>query len=217
MLTAPGSRSFTYDPQGRTTGDTSPAGQSTYAYDSLDRLKSKTTPDGQSLDFSYDAFSRLTTTTGDGLTRTYAYALDDRPIFEQTQIGRPGLSAATRTKAYNYGPQGLLSTRVNDSTPTYPVADEHGSVLAELTESGEIENPRDYDPFGVELEEPQPPDPADATSALDDSSFDYLGAHGRAGLYGSDQIHMGARLFDPSTGRFTSRDPEPGAPTSPQS
>ncbi|MFY9264946.1 MAG: RHS repeat-associated core domain-containing protein, partial [Solirubrobacterales bacterium] len=35
--------------------------------------------------------------------------------------------------------------------------------------------------------------------------------------YGSDQIHMGARLFDPSTGRFTSRDPEPGAPTSPQS
>ena len=111
----------------------------------------------------------------------------------------------------------MLATRVNDQTPTYPLIDEHGSILADATEAGTAINQLDYDPFGVQLTGPAAPVPTDPAAGLSDQSFDYLGAYGRAGVYGSDQIHMGARVYDPSTGRFICRDPLPGVKTAPQS
>ncbi len=70
-----------------------------------------------------------------------------------------------------------------------------------------------FDPFGVQRSGQQDPS---QFPQLDDQSFDYLGAHGRAGVYGSDLIHMGARLYDPAAGRFISRDSLDGIEESPQ-
>jgi RHS repeat-associated protein len=216
MTSAPGGEAFTYDQQGRLASESSPAGAASYAYDSLDRLTAKTDPVAGALNFDYDALGRVAQTTGESITRTYSYALDDRPLAESTHIGSAE-AAATRKKSYAYGPRGLLETQTNDAAPTYPALDEHGSVLAEVTESGEAANKRDYDPFGVEIESAAQPDPSDPLAALGDESFGYLGGHGRAGVYGSDQIHMGARIYDPQSGRFISRDPLPGSNDAPQS
>ncbi|MGH2905187.1 MAG: DUF6531 domain-containing protein [Solirubrobacterales bacterium] len=212
MTSAPGEHTYTYDDQGRTASDTGPSGATTYAYDSLDRLTGKDSLQNGEQTFSYDALNRLVQTSGDSVTRTYNYELDDRPVAESTHVGDGTTSAATRSKAYAYGPRGLIETDVNAASATYPLVDEHGSVLANLNESGDLSDVRDYDPFGVDLDIGG----ASGGSGLDDDSFGYLGAHGRSAMYGTDQIHMGARIFDPSSGRFVSRDPLPGERSSPQ-
>lgn len=85
-----------------------------------------------------------------------------------------------------------------------------------ITDAGTAGQPRDYDPFGIELTASDEPNPADATAPLAEDSLGYLGAHLRPGVYGSNLIHMGARVYDPSAGRFLSRDPVLGDDANPQ-
>jgi RHS repeat-associated protein len=96
------------------------------------------------------------------------------------------------------------------------VTDEHGSIVNSITDDGAAGQTRDYDPFGVELTSSNPPNPSDATAAIGEDSLGYLGAHLRPGVYGSSLIHMGARVYDPSAGRFLSRDSVAGDEADPQ-
>jgi RHS repeat-associated protein len=62
----------------------------------------------------------------------------------------------------------------------------------------------DYTEYGT------PRDPTTARAISSQSGYNWLGAKQRATDPGSGLTLMGARLYNPTTGRFTSIDPEPG-------
>lgn len=211
LTSAPGAVTYTYDPQGRRASKSTPAGTETYAYDSLDQLVSRTDESGRQFSYNHDALGRLTQTQGGNLTRTYAYALGDSPIQAlSTQTGPSG--TLTRTESMIYGPTGLIEQQARGAAPSYPLADNSGTITGIVSDAGVAVPEPARDPFGVLLAGEELPRPA---GAVDDPTLSFAGGFGRASLPESELVQMGARSYDPETGSFTTRDPVIGSPTEP--
>ncbi|ARU42624.1 hypothetical protein CCB81_00015 [Armatimonadetes bacterium Uphvl-Ar2] len=178
MLTA-GAKSYTYDAAGRTVGINAPGGTTTLTYD-------------------YE--SRVTAITGPGINETHTYnGLDTRVGTVQGGVSR------TFVRDGSYVTDPVL--RDGQATYTPGVSERRGGVStwshsglknadAQTTSVGAIAATRVYDAFGAELS---------ATGT-------WKGPFGYAGGFGYQEDSSGLKLlghryYDPTTGRFLSRDP----------
>ncbi|MFN7403818.1 MAG: RHS repeat-associated core domain-containing protein [Armatimonadota bacterium] len=178
MLTA-GAKSYTYDAAGRTVGINAPGGTTTLTYD-------------------YE--SRVTGISGPGINETHTYnGLDTRVGTVQGGVSR------TFVRDGSYVTDPVL--RDGQATYTPGVSERRGGVStwshsglknadAQTTSVGAIAATRVYDAFGAELS---------ATGT-------WKGPFGYAGGFGYQEDSSGLKLlghryYDPTTGRFLSRDP----------
>jgi RHS repeat-associated protein len=180
MLTA-GTKSYAYDLAGRTQSVTSPSGTTTCAYDDEDRL---------------------TSLVGPGVNQQYTYnGLDAR---------RSKISGGVTVNTYKR--QGVSPTApvINDGQATYtPGISErrsgaskffHSDYLGSnktLTNSSQtVTDTRSFDAFGLQT----------GSTGSSPTPFGFAGGWG----YQSDGTGLqllGHRYYDPSTGRFLTRDP----------
>ncbi len=178
MLTA-GAKSYTYDAAGRTVGINAPGGTTT---------------------LSYDYESRVTAITGPGINETHTYnGLDTRVGTVQGGVSR------TFVRDGSYVTDPVL--RDGQATYTPGVSERRSGVStwshsglknadAQTSGAGAIQATRVYDAFGAELS---------ATGT-------WKGPFGYAGGFGYQEDSSGLKLlghryYDPTTGRFLSRDP----------
>jgi RHS repeat-associated protein len=178
MLTA-GAKSYTYDAAGRTVGINAPSGTTTLTYD-------------------YE--SRVTAISGPGISETHTYnGLDTRVGTVQGGVSR------TFVRDGSYVTDPVL--RDGQATYTPGVSERRGGVStwshsglknadAQTSGAGAIQATRVYDAFGAELS---------ATGT-------WKGPFGYAGGFGYQEDSSGLKLlghryYDPTTGRFLSRDP----------
>ncbi|HML74991.1 MAG TPA: choice-of-anchor K domain-containing protein [Anaerohalosphaeraceae bacterium] len=212
--------SYLYNDQDQLLTETSPAGTISYGYDDNGSLTSKTTSGGTE-SYSYDLQGRLRTyTPATGPSVLYAYDPDGQ------RIGKTAVTGITEYVVDPYNPTGysqvlaettgmittcyihgsdVIGQSVNGASPQYFLYDGHGSVRQLTMSTGLLVGGQDfwYDAWGNELTENTP-----LTNYL------YCGEQrdGETGLY-----YLRARMYDPQTGRFTSRDPFAGNGTDPQS
>jgi RHS repeat-associated protein len=171
-----GAITYTWDDNGNLLSD----GTNTYAYDSANRLKSIT---GASLAVSY-AYSglgdRLQETVNGGTT---TFVMDLNSGLTQA------LSDGTNT--YLYGVDRIA--QAGGSGTEYFLGDALGSVRQLADISGAVVLAQAYDPYGVTAN----------VSGAAQTSYGFAGEYtsAAAGL-----IYLRARQYDPSMGRFTSRD-----------
>ena len=195
-----------------TRGDaTSIAGQ-TFSYDASDRLLAGT-GGTQTVNYTRDATGRIVTRVGTGTgtgvdttSSVYSYTGDgDTPDLQLTAAGTVG-------ERYLPLPGGVLYTKryANPGLDAWALPNVHGDTLSTNTNTAVAI----YDPFGDPLNPAtgltdQATDPTTRTGALTDA---WLGASQRAAEHtaGATWTLMGARIYLPGLGQFTSTDPVEG-------
>jgi RHS repeat-associated protein len=146
-------------------------------------------------EYTFDGDGRLVRKTISGVgTTTYVYDGQGR------QIGLTKPNDSPQWSAYGLGLLGYASVQEAGNSGGYPwrffIADGHGDIRLVTKWHGGVEAQYKYDAFGQVRWGYQPQG--------DDFTFGG-GTHAEGGL-----SHMGARYYDPQTGRFISRDPLAG-------
>ncbi|MET8413042.1 DNRLRE domain-containing protein [Streptomyces sp. NPDC005195] len=185
---------YAYDAFGRTTANASTA----LAYYTNDLVRSETLGSSRNI-WDLDGAGRLavqtaqskgtdgTWSTGTVTTSHYGDA-SDSPVWSVT---------GTTVARYVHDLAGsLAATTTASGGVVLQLSDVHGNVTVQqpLDTSATV-TVRHYDEYGNVL--------ADST---DGAGYDWLGAYQRSGNTLSGYTLMGARLYDPSTGRFLSQD-----------
>ncbi|HYG81836.1 MAG TPA: RHS repeat-associated core domain-containing protein, partial [Pyrinomonadaceae bacterium] len=179
-----GQATYTFDDQGMTSAKTDAQGTTTYQWDARGRLTQVTLPGGQSVQYGYDALSRMATRTAGGATTTSLYdgsevVLDRASDGAQVDyLNGPGLDDKLRQSSAATG-------------PLYFLQDQLGSTVALTDPAGGVAERMSYEPFG-----------GGPASAL--TRFTYTGRErdAQTGL-----MFYRARWYDPAQGRFLSEDP----------
>jgi RHS repeat-associated protein len=200
--TTPGTDELTKIVAGTTTtnygyssdGQTASQGTTSYTWDGLSQLATATVG-SNTVAYTYDPTGALKQRTSNTPATTTNYLLGD--LFDTNSSG-------TITTSYTDGPAGDLAAYngppTTASTPTYLYYDAHGNAAAAANSSGTLTANHTYDPFGSPLDTP----PSDTTSHL------FVGRWDKQYDSTTGDILMGARPYDPNTGRFLSVDPIPG-------
>ena len=166
---------------------------------------SPTTYKGAALTF--DPENRLTAYAS---TQTDGCSADDLRAWKQSSTGRTYFlydgdqpvcefnGAGTLTATHTFGADGLLSRRSVTGTPatTFYTFDEHGNVAQRLNGSAGVQSSDLYDSYGSRTGTVSQPDP--------------WGYEAQAGYYADVEtglLLLMHRFYDPSTGRFLTRDP----------
>ena len=187
-----GELTFTYGPRGErlskidgVTGDVT-----SYEYDAFGNLKRVSLPNGDVVEYLVDGVHRRVGKRLNGiLVRQWLYRATPNPVAELDGAG--ALAArfvyASRTDVPDYV--------IRDGT-TYRILTDHlGSTrLIVNVGTGQIVRRMRHDAFGVVLEDTNP-------------GFVPFGFAGGMGDSDTGLVRFGARDYDPSVGRWTSRDP----------
>lgn len=176
---------YTYDPAGRTltqgTGDT----RQTFTYDAEGHIATATDASGHVSSYTYDADGNLLFTkdaTGTTLT------MNDLELFRATGTSS---TVGTRFYAFNGAP---VAERNFKTGLSWSMTDTQNTTYATVNADTLAVTQRRQDPYGVSR------GPAPSTWP---DKHGYLGGYqNTTGL-----THLGAREYDPSTGRFTTVDP----------
>ena len=221
-LTGDGTRSYSYDPvgnrlslvQGTTTN---------YSYDKADRIQSagttsySTNADGDvtargSDSFTYDQENRLISATIGGASSSYTYDGDGK---------RASKTVGSTTTNYVYDASTSLPVVLTDGTLKYVYGaglaytvdssgnvqvahtDGLGSVRALTDGTGSVVQTYETDPFGVSTQ----------TQGTSTQPFQFTGQQQDAE---SSFYYLRARYYDPTIGRFLTRDPQSGSAIAPQ-
>jgi len=175
-------KSFTYDAAGRTTAVTVGNDTTSMAYDYESRITQITYPDQSTNSFSYNGLDTRVSKVDSTGTRTYlrdgAYVTD--PVLSDgAAVYTPGISERRSSTTKFYHPDRLGSTE-------------------RLTDTGQsTTDTRQYDAFGLLV----------STSGSTPTPFGFAGAWGYQEDPDSGLKLLGDRYYDPSTGRFLTRDP----------
>jgi RHS repeat-associated protein len=217
---------YTYDALGRTrtvpkAHTDQPAGSDlTVAYHANDMVAklSQTVVDedlgnlAKTKSFTLDPSARLSTTSdttaGVELRKTTNQYADggDAPAWILTET-RPNASTAWTTSWSRnvLGPDGDLALiQPNSGTPKIQITNLHGDVVTQIPNTtgavAGIDAWAEASEYGLEK----------ADGAALGQDYEWLGAERRAAAGIGGLILMGVRLYNPTTGRFLSRDPIPG-------
>jgi RHS repeat-associated protein len=191
LTTSEGRTSFareTYDANGRQTQ----SGSRTYTWNLADQLTS-TAASGVTTTYSYDGDGNRLQTAGSSTTN---YLWDQNAELPHLAVERNGSGSTTRS--YTHG-TALLGV-VSGGQHYYFHRDAIGSVRNVTTSSAQTEWTYSYEPFGAARSETKndpmaPENPIRFAGELFDSAGE---------LY-----DLRARQYDPTVGRFASRDPRP--------
>nr|WSX74755.1 RHS repeat-associated core domain-containing protein [Streptomyces sp. NBC_00899] len=180
--------SYTYDASGDTqTRAVGGGSKQTLVWDGEGRLAQVTTDDGKSTAYVYDADgNRLIERTGSGST----LYLGGTEVTVAT-----GSTTPHATRYYDLG-DGNQAMRTDDNTVYFLVADGQGTGQLQINSTGLAMQQRRTTPFG------QVRGTAPAGWSGD------RGFVGGVNDAGTGLTHLGARDYDPATGRFTSVDPQ---------
>ncbi|MDL4813143.1 RHS repeat-associated core domain-containing protein [Actinomadura opuntiae] len=182
----------------------------TYGYDDTGNtttraIGSSPTNTGQTLD--WDTEGELTKVTENGATTSYVYDADGNRLLRKDATGSTlympdgtelraltGAATATGTRYYSFAGQ-TVAMRTSDGTVTYLTADTQGTAQVAINATTQQTTVRRTDPFGN-------------TRGLDDDAT----WPSDKGFVGGTQeptglTTLGAREYDPQTGRFISVDP----------
>jgi RHS repeat-associated protein len=184
-VTQGGTTSYAYDADGNTTG----RGSDALTWDGRGRHSGGTFA-GTTVSYGFDASGFRRLRTGAGVTTNHRLG----GLYETNTSGTV-LNSATA------GPAGDVAHYAGPPTTGSPVSfvyyNGHGDLAAETNTSGTRTADYTYDPFGALRSGTAP---ANATSER------WTGRHDKKLDSSSSLIEMGARPYDPSLGRFLSRD-----------
>jgi RHS repeat-associated protein len=217
-----GSWTWAYDTVGNRLTQTAPNGTTTYTYDANNRLRTAVGGSGTTnydydangnltstgtATFTWDALNRMATAAGPGGNVTYTYNGDGLKI---RRIGPDGTTryyhdgigaiweadgAGSMTSQLDRDIFGnLLSRKEPAGTRRYYHLDGLGGTTALSDETGAMVATLLYDAWGNQR--------AATGAAVPNYRFTGAELDSVAGLY-----HMGARFYDPTTGRWLSEDP----------
>jgi RHS repeat-associated protein len=217
--------SYVYDPFGRQTtlpADDAPdptKGNITLAYYDSD-LPQSITQNGTTTSYTLNTDgNRQRSTTGPSggaatstTTKHYIDSSDNPAWAETTTTGLGGGVSIARYAESLAGDLG--ATIADDGTATLPLANLHGDIVTDVTlpatQGGTVSATTigawsDYTEYGT------PRDPAATAGVGGAAGYGWLGAKERSTTTESAGLTlMGDRLYNATTGRFTSPDPEPG-------
>jgi RHS repeat-associated protein len=175
-------KSYGYDSAGRTTSVTTGAGMTTLAYDYEGRVTQITYPNSSTNTFTYNGLDTRVGKVDSTGTKTYkrdgAYVTD--PVLSDSVASyTPGISErrSSTTKFYHTDRLGTTERLTNTSQTTTDT--------------------RSYDAFGLLV----------SSSGSTPTPFGFAGAWGYQEDADSGLKLLGHRYYDPSTGRFLTRDP----------
>jgi len=178
--------------------------ESTFSYDLNGNLTKKVTPNKE-ITYEYDALDRLVKATVDGTVTTYTYDYFNRRMSKNDQlffyevdneIGsyQNGAIQELRVLGCGRGAEIGASILMELKGKTYlPLHDLNGNIVALLNENGEVEESYRYDAYGNELEKIAGINPWHYSSKRIDPETGF--------------IYFGARYYDPSLGRWITKDP----------
>lgn len=189
-LLTDGSAAFTYSPEGATLTRKVGSSTTTYRYDLLGALREVELPDSRRIEYVVDgAHRRIGKKINGTLERAYLYRNDLNIVAELDGAG-------ALVSRFVYGSRPHVPDFMLKAGATYRfVTDERGSVrlLLDAT-TGAVAQRLDYDVWGNVT--------ADTNPGF--QPFGFAGGH-----YDRDTslVRFGARDYDPSTGRWTAKDP----------
>lgn len=234
---------YSYDNNGNILSVTDKTGTTSYQYDVLNRLTKTTRPTGQAISYTYDVrgnrstvasadlvqsysditatyneWDQLKTSTNNGITTNYDYELQGLRLTKNTdssstnyaynnsgQIISESNASNQVTANYVWGPDRLLAKKdVAASQNYYYIYNGHGDVVQIIDASGQVTNKYQYDEWGnILTQEEKVP-----------NSFKYAGEYQdeETGYY-----YLRSRYYDPSDGRFISKDSYEGQISNPLS
>ena len=209
-------RSYGYDADGNRTSQTINGTNTTYTYNTADQA----TTTGYSYDadgngtatpalsnLTYNPLNQTTGITKSGTTTNFSYAGGDQSTRTTANNIDASLSSlgtdieASTGSVYHFyirDPAGDLLAIVNDNAGTlttrYTILDGVGSIIALTNGTGTVDDTTKYDPYGVVL----------SHTGSDYNPFGYVSGYtdSATGL-----IHLSARYYGPTDGRFTQQDP----------
>jgi len=192
-LTQMAGTTFTYTADGRLLTRTQGPDTTTYTYDALDQLRAVDLPNTTS-DVAYGidgAGRRVERRVGASVTNRWIYDGEDRIVAELD-----GSDNLVSSFAYLPGDHTPFLMRAGGTTYRL-VSDQAGSIRLVIdTTTGGVAQRIDYDPFGKPTYSgPQP------------AGFIPFGFAGGQYDPATGLVRMGARDYDPATGRFTAKDP----------
>ena len=165
-----------------------------YGYDHENRLTNISYPDSLASMYTYDGVGKRVQTFEDGVIINYLYdglnALIERNTNDTT------IATYTRGLSYGGGIAGIIS-KVTPTAMNYYHYDGIGGVTGLTDPAGNITQSYQYDAYG-NLLTPQAPTP---------HGFSTKEFSPKSGL-----IYFGARYYDPTIGRFITKDPYSWAP-----
>jgi RHS repeat-associated protein len=177
---------YSYDGDGRLTGEVNSSEETMFAWDPLDHL-AKAETSGGTVTYAFDALERLSERKEGEATQVSHYGdLGDMPTYVADGEGKP-------TASYVQGGSGLIEQSSEEVT-RFPLVDGHGDVTAVVSGAGEVASRQSFDPWGKQL----------SGTSLE---MGYLGAWERPTDQTSGLIQMGARSYSPAQGSFLSEDP----------
>jgi RHS repeat-associated protein len=195
--------SETYDLDGNVT---LAANGNSYTYDSQNHMLTATS-NGKTITMVYDAFGNRVGKTVNGVTTWYLVEDDVNPT-GLPQVIEEKVNGAVQ-RVYTYGLQRIsqyLNPKVTGNstwTPSFYIYDGAGSVRQLTDSNGTPTDEYEYDAYG--------------------NSFTKTGTTPNNYLYRGEQYdsdlglyYLRARYYNPSTGRFLSRDPEDGKAIDPK-
>jgi RHS repeat-associated protein len=170
----------------------------TYAPNAFNRLASVTLPSGSTVSYGYDAAGRQVSQASGNTTN---YLWDEQSPNGDIVLETDGSSGAVQA-SYTLDGKGSLLAQTRGSTISYVLPDGQGSVRALANSSGAITDTYRYDAYGNLL--------SSTGTTVNPYRYDAQRQDATSGLY-----QLRARSYDPTSGRFTSRDTAGVVPSNP--
>jgi RHS repeat-associated protein len=197
-----------HTPQTATITNGSNTETANYVYNAAGDTTTRPAPDGSTQSLTWDSENNLASVTTNGKTSNYIYDTSGNLLISQDSTGatlylpngeiHASTTGATGTRYYSAGTAaGAATLAVRTSSGLeYQFADPHGTSTLSIDASTMASTQRRYDPFGNLRQTPTP------TAWPDDKGFVNGVVDSADGLE-----RLGARDYDPTTGRFVSADP----------